>query len=348
MSLAPLLIVGQGLAGTALAWQLWARRQPFLVIDREDPVTSSKIAAGLLTPITGMRMSLNPDYAAHWVEAVKFYRSKQRHLGSRFLHARTQVRLFKNDEEPLRWGKRRSQPAVQRFIKSNEPALDPGQLTNQRGGYEMQHSGYLDTASYLTASRAFFRSIGGYQATVLDHSDLKVQNDSIQWLGDHYSSVVFCTGWEAMRHPWFEWVPFQPARGIILTLSTPLTEQRIVNCGCWLVPQDRDTVRAGATYETDFVDPHGIDVIKLAALRGKLDLLLRLPYDIIDQQAAVRPIIQGQRTLIGRHPARPAVAFFNGLGSKGVLRSPHYARLLANHLLNGDPIPTNCDLQANL
>jgi len=57
------LILGQGLAGTAIAWRLWERGLPFLIVDRDEPVTSSKIAAGLLTPITGMRMSLNETTA---------------------------------------------------------------------------------------------------------------------------------------------------------------------------------------------------------------------------------------------------------------------------------------------
>ncbi len=49
---APILIVGQGLAGTAVAWQLWERGVPFLVVDPNEASTCSKVAAGLVTPIT--------------------------------------------------------------------------------------------------------------------------------------------------------------------------------------------------------------------------------------------------------------------------------------------------------
>ena len=51
------IIVGQGLAGTTLAWHLREAGQRVLVIDACEPVTSSKIAAGLITPITGQRVS---------------------------------------------------------------------------------------------------------------------------------------------------------------------------------------------------------------------------------------------------------------------------------------------------
>jgi glycine oxidase len=42
------------------------------------------------------------------------------------------------------------------------------------------------------------------------------------------------------------------------------------------------------------------------------------------------------------------VYFFNGLGSKGTLRSPWYAQAFINHLLDGQPIPTEADLRQNL
>lgn len=52
------LIIGQGLAGTALAWQLCQQGVPFILVDEHLPDSSSKVAAGLITPITGMRLNL--------------------------------------------------------------------------------------------------------------------------------------------------------------------------------------------------------------------------------------------------------------------------------------------------
>ena len=51
------LIVGQGLAGSLLAWQLLERGQRVLVIDRDEPDTCSKVAAGIVSPITGSRIA---------------------------------------------------------------------------------------------------------------------------------------------------------------------------------------------------------------------------------------------------------------------------------------------------
>jgi glycine oxidase len=78
-------------------------------------------------------------------------------------------------------------------------------------------------------------------------------------------------------------------------------------------------------------------------LRG----LLKVPTTITASQTAVRPIIKNQQALMGTHPAHPRVAFLNGLGSKGSLRSPWLARHLIEHLLNGSPLDPELDLQRN-
>ena len=47
-----LTIVGQGLAGTCLAWRLWSRGKGFRLLHPGDGQGSSAISAGLLTPVT--------------------------------------------------------------------------------------------------------------------------------------------------------------------------------------------------------------------------------------------------------------------------------------------------------
>ena len=347
----PRLIIGQGLAGTAVAWQLWERGVPFRLVDRDEPVTSSKVAAGLLTPITGMRLTLNEDYGARLAEAVPFYRHKERLLGLRFLHARPAVRLFKNDDEPRRWAGRMEDPAVRRFVNARPrfPLLDAELFEAPHGGFQMKHAGYLDTVAYLAASRAFFEARGACQSADVRWEDLTVTADQVVWQGESFAEVIFCQGWEALRHPWFDWVPFAPARGTILTARADLQgERRIVNCGCWVVAREDGALRIGSTYELKFDSPNATSAEKLAGLHEQIRRLIKVPVEILDQQTAVRPTITQQRTLIGRHPARPRVAFLNGLGSKGTLLSPHFARRLVEHLLDGQAIPAAIDLAGNL
>ena len=55
-----LLIVGQGLAGTCLAWRLWDRGVKFTIADQGGKSASSMVAAGMMSPVTGRAM--NPTW----------------------------------------------------------------------------------------------------------------------------------------------------------------------------------------------------------------------------------------------------------------------------------------------
>src|ERR1700733_6012205 len=50
------LIVGQGLAGTFLSRELLRRGQRVLVVDESKPFTASKVASGVINPVTGRRI----------------------------------------------------------------------------------------------------------------------------------------------------------------------------------------------------------------------------------------------------------------------------------------------------
>src|SRR5215510_7516015 len=50
------LIIGQGLCGTWMSWYLTKENRTFIIIDKDEPITPSKISAGIINPVTGRRM----------------------------------------------------------------------------------------------------------------------------------------------------------------------------------------------------------------------------------------------------------------------------------------------------
>jgi len=50
------LIIGQGISGTFLSYYLHKEKKSFLVIDNNDNNSPSRIAAGIINPVTGRRM----------------------------------------------------------------------------------------------------------------------------------------------------------------------------------------------------------------------------------------------------------------------------------------------------
>ena len=343
-----ILIIGQGLAGTALAWRLWERGVPFLIVDRDEPVTCSKVAAGLITPITGMRLTVSWRYDMFYREALRFYRACGKRLKQRFFFPRGYVRLLKNEHEIAKWHKRRRDPDMQPFLHRQAPQLNADVIHQPENGFQQRHAAWLDTAAYLQASRRFFESLESCTTADVKPEDVCDDADGVEWSGQRFSHVIWAQGWSAEKHPLFHWVPFQSALGTILTVQADLqAEKRILNRGCWLLPRNDGTLRAGSTYEWQFDDPNTPSADQLQKLEATLHSLLKAPAQITAAQTAVRPIIKNRQALMGTHPTHPRVAFLNGLGSKGSLRSPWLARHLSEHLLDGTALDEELDLQAN-
>ena len=162
-----ILIVGQGLAGTALAWRLWERGVPFVVVDRDEAVTCSKIAAGLVTPITGMRLNLNWRFESQRDEAVAFYQGVEQRVGERVYFPLKQVRLFRDEAARDLFRRRMEDPELARQVVrvdwgdgAADRLLDERQFCVRHGGFEQSGGGYLDAEVYLRASRRFFEARG--------------------------------------------------------------------------------------------------------------------------------------------------------------------------------------------
>ena len=75
------LIIGQGLAGSTLAVELLKRGKSILVVDRQDGGGSTRVAAGLVTPLTGKGM--NPGWRQQEClqKAEAFYHALEQESG---------------------------------------------------------------------------------------------------------------------------------------------------------------------------------------------------------------------------------------------------------------------------
>lgn len=344
----PILIAGQGLAGTAVAWQLWEQGVPFVIVDPNEANTCSKVAAGLVTPITGKRLKLSWRIEELLPVALSFYDRIEKQLGIPFYHLLPQARLFKTPREAEIWRTRLEEPEVGPWIDplAPDPLVDPALFHNPYGGFQQKQSAWMDTATYLEASRAFFEQQGYWRQGRVEETALEPSPDQVRWQGESYAQVVLCRGWQEQKETshFFPWLRFDSALGVIFSIKTPLSEDRIISGTTWMLPRGNDDWRVGSTYEFALFNPVDTSVERL---KDKLHNLLKLPYEITEVRSGVRPIVKQRQLVIGRHPTQPRIAFFNGLGSKGVLRAPFFAQMLVDHWLQGSPIDGTVDVLAN-
>jgi glycine oxidase len=341
------IIVGQGLAGTTLAWQLRDAGRSVLVFDECRPGTSSKIAAGLITPITGQRLALSWCVDEMLPVAHRFYGTIEARTGKKFFHARPCVRLFASEAEQANWAQRSQNPAFQKYAAAVQPnpLIEANVADSSGGGFEMQ-AAQLDVAAYLEASAVHFP----YVPAALDwQRDVTLGANFITAQSHKAKLVVSCEGYAATRNPYFSWVPFRSAKGDVLTIRVERAGREplppvALHRGIWVAPTaEPDVFRVGATYDWQTMD----DVPNPAArleIEDKLKAFFHVPYTVIDHQAAVRPIIHESKARIGLHPAHPRLGYFNGLGSKGSLHAPWFAKCFADFLVKDTPLPEAIDL----
>jgi glycine oxidase len=319
MPSAEFVIVGQGLAGTALAWALLRRGRSVRVLDRERGNSASRIAAGLITPVTGKRLAKSWRWYELFPTAVAFYRAIETETSASFFHQKPSLRIFGDEAERDEYHRRETN--ILRGLVQPVPHINSEWFAAPLGGFEMPSAARLDVPRYLDASREYFRARGTYltgEVTSLESLDAQ--------------TVIFCRGFSPDADPWFGGIKFNAAKGEILTVRIPgLAEERVVHRGLWLVPAGESCFHVGATHTWEPLD--AIPTTKgRTEIETKLRTFLKLPYKVIDHRAAVRPVIDAGFPVLGRHPTNPRVAYFNGLGAKGSLLSPFFANQLAAHL----------------
>ncbi len=343
-------IIGQGLAGTTLAWALHQQGQKVVIIDQEKPSTSSRIAAGLITPVTGQRFVKSWKFDEFWTTAEKFYQTIEDKTNSNFFIRRNSIRLFTSidEQEIFKQKADRDFPELVNFLES---PLNKLNFDNSTGGFEMTQAARLNVPMYLDISKEYFSQLNGLITAEFDlEKGLKLETGSIilKQFSIRTKRVIFCQGFLKAENPWFNSVRFDAAKGEILTVKIPgLNEKRVIHRGIWLSSIGEDFYRVGATYDRENLDSLPTDT-GCEELCSRLKVLIKLPFKVIDHQAAVRPIISGRKPLVGMHPEFPCLGYFNGLGSKGSLQAPWFANLFAETITNNAEIPPELDIACHM
>jgi len=341
------LIVGQGLAGTALAWNLCWRNRKVLVVDRPRASSASRVAAGLITPITGRRLKACWRFHQFWPAALRFYRRVEAETACRFFERRAALRLFVDQAERDRL-LHQSAELTGHKITTCSPSIDQATLRAPYGGFSMDPAGQLDTISYLNSSRDHFAAANQYRQTHLDlRHDIKFQGDwlHVPRLAIRTRGIVFCQGIRGTTNPWFGHVHFDPSKGELLELRIPgVSLQTSIHSGIWLAPESSGRFLLGATYDRCVTDA-AITSHSRVELSRQLRSLLRRSFEVVGQRAGVRPAIEGRHPVLGTHPDHRNLAFFNGLGSKGALQSPYLAKQLALALDKAQPLESEVDFE---
>ncbi len=341
------LIIGQGLAGSLLAWQLRSRGERVLVVDNDYASSSSTVAAGLINPVTGKRLVKSVGVDACLPRARDTYRRIEQQLGIELLVEKPMLRLMHSREERERWQRRQQDPAYREYLGELVDAAQlPPPISASHGGGWQRQTAYLRTSQLLHSLREWLQQRGGYLKAQFHHQELKLQSGGVRWGELTARRAIFCEGYKGAANPWFHWLPFQPAKGEFLTLRCSDTlPDCIINSGRWLMPRGGGLYRVGASYDHQQLD-------EATSVEARQMLLAALPgflspaphFEVIEQQAGVRPTTSDRQPFVGTHPHHSQLLIFNGFGSKGSLLIPWHTERFADYLCDGAALPEAIDV----
>jgi glycine/D-amino acid oxidase-like deaminating enzyme len=340
------IIIGQGLAGSLLAWRLIQLGQKILVIDNGKQ-SASRMAAGLVNPVTGQRMVKTKNADDYLPAAREFYHELEQIFDKSFFHSIDMVRFFRSSQEHKTWEKRKADPAYKAYLADQIEPDHFQDINNPYGSFKQLQTGYLDTVTLLDCLRDFFRDNNSYLKKDINYREIRISPDEVRVNNILTKQLIFCEGYKATENPWFSWLPFKPAKGEILTLQTdhPLPKY-ILNTGKWLLPLPGGKLKFGSTYQWDQLNSDATDKAR-QELMDSVNNLFReqVMFDVINHQAGIRPCTRDTLPYLGTHPKEPRLGIFNGFGSKGSLMIPFHSLVFSEYLLDKNTIQPESDIK---
>ena len=328
------LIIGQGLAGSLLSWLLLQEGQNVVVVDEHRPRAASHVAAGIINPITGRR------YVKSWMIEILLpvarstYKSIEQEFGISIFHERNILRCLFNSREENDWLARSGEPSYAPYMLDEAELGGYQSLTELAFSYgELRQSAQVDLPLLVSVLRNYLREKGVLMEAAFDYDALEIKSDAVSYKDINAKKVIFCEGRLGAENPYFSYLPFNLAKGEVLFIRIPEAHfEKLLKHRVFIVPVKDDLYWVGASYDWDFEDeeptPEGG-----AFLRERLEDILKVPFEVVTHTAAIRPTVKDRRPFLGLHPEFPALAIFNGLGTKGASLGPYWAKRFCQFLL---------------
>ena len=343
-------IIGAGIVGAAIAYELAARGAQVRLIDGGSGQGATRASAGILAPcIEGhsadlLRLGLcGLDHYDSFIArvAADARRPIEYRRPGTLQVARTDVEA------------RRLEEAARVLAASGVPhtsldgdaarRLEPWLAEGVRAGLLVPQHGYVGVASLMSALQEAASRHGTTRSTArvngidLHDGALTVETSEDSFVAD---AVVVAAGSWSGGIPMSPAVPppVRPIRGQLLHLRfpEPPLSRVIWGTACYLVPWEDGSVLVGATVEDVGFDER----VTAAGVRQLLESAEQLVPDIRSAtfdgaRAGLRPATADELPIIGRSSTSCGVYYATGHYRNGVLLAPLTALMIADLVLDG-------------
>jgi glycine/D-amino acid oxidase-like deaminating enzyme len=339
------LIVGQGICGTMLSWFLYKEGKTFLVIDDNNENSSSKIAAGIINPVTGRR------YAYTWMIddvmpfAVQCYEEMGNVFDRKIVHQKSIIDFFPSPQMRNAFIERLTENDTYLHSFPDQNHFNP-YFNYDFGCGEIAPAYTIHLQLLLSLWRKKLVELDLFKEEKFDVKDLRTEKTSISYQNITAEKIIFCDGADGVNSPWFQLLPYAPNKGEALIIEcNELTKEHIFKKGLMLAPLPEENLYwVGSNYQWEFENEEPSQQFCQHATTV-LNGWLKKPYKVLSHKAAVRPATLERRPFVGFHPQFQNIGILNGMGTKGTSLAPFFANQLTQHLVYNFPIAPDADVR---
>ena len=340
------IIVGQGIGGTLLSWFLKKRDKTFLIIDNQHHQAASKIAAGIINPITGRKYVKSWRIEEFLPFANQTYADLSEYLSIPIARPKNIYRGLYSIKDENTWETRKLDPIAGKYI-INQPDTSEyeGKINGILSYGALRDSLQVKLGDLIESYRSRLNEERLILEEKFDFEQLIFEEDGVRYKNITAKSVLFAEGYQAQFNPYFNYLPFEPAKGDVLLIKIeghPF--ENILRHKIFIAPIDECHYWVGSDYRWTFEDDRP-NPLKKAEMVEKLNEILNVPYEIVSHVAGIRPCVKGRRPFLGKHPEIPKLAIFNGLGTKGASLGPFWANHFIDHLENSSDLDPEVDIR---
>ncbi len=336
------LIIGGGIAGCTLALELDRLNQSFLIIDNQFAASSSRVAAGLLSPMVPRNVRKTWMSDQLFPHVFEYYQQFELLWNTSLIDKINTLQIHKNLRQVHNWTIRAGEPGFESYLNINAPELPDCMKPLNFDCIEVLQTGRLNVQKFIELTKKTFSD--SYMIDEFDHTELKQQESSWNYRGTEFKAVVFAEGIGILNNPYFKFLPFNPSGGDILKVKIDdIPTTHILKKKEWILPIGTNEWLAGSTYH-----PNDLNTTPLESdakwLKEELESWIGQPIEILKHYRGVRPTVAERKPYIGEHPVLKGLFVYNGLGSKGSSLVSYFSPLLAQHLINNESMPEEVEI----
>jgi len=318
-------IIGQGLAGTMLAFEMLNAGIDFRIISSPKKSKASLVAAGMVNPLVFKRLTKSWMLDDLLPVMKTTYRELEEKLDEQFYFEKNILKPLSEQEKEL-WLERKQNPDFTKYIGDILDDAPIECLMNSSAFAQVNGAGYLNLNHFLRTAEKYFRN---HNLIIDSELDVNKINPNQTWFQQNELSadkLIFCEGFHLKGNTLFDKVKLNPVKGEVLQINAPeLSEQYILNKKVFVLPIGNYRFKVGSTYEWKDLTERTTESGK-ASILERFDNLITTGYKVEQHWAGIRPTVIDRRPILGVHPKNKNLLIFNGLGTKGVMLAPFFTR----------------------